>query len=306
MPAIELDRISKFFGQHAAVRDLSLMVPDGSIYGVIGPNGSGKTTTLRMILSIILPDSGRITVLGKPSSSASRDQIGYLPEERGLYKKMQIRRLLRYYGQLKGKTVAELDPVINRWLARLRLTEWADKTVEQLSKGMAQKVQFIAAVVAEPRLLILDEPFSGLDPVNAEALREAVLDLRREGRTIVFSTHDMTTAEKMCDRICMIFRGTKVLDGSLDEIQATYEQDVVRVCVVGGAAALHGIAGIESWTDHGNFQDLRVSDPPQQVLARLVERAEVRHFEVVRPSLADVFIQIARPTDADLTGSRPS
>ena len=306
MPAIELERVSKFFGQHAAVNDLSLVVPEGAIYGFIGPNGSGKTTTLRMILSIILPDSGRISVLGQPTSYASRDRIGYLPEERGLYKRMQIRRLLRYYGQLKGRTIAELDPVIDRWLARLRLTDWAGKTVEQLSKGMAQKVQFIAAVVAEPTLLILDEPFSGLDPVNAEALREAVLDLRREGRTIVFSTHDMTTAEKMCDRICMIFRGRKVLDGSLDEIQATYEQDLVRVRLAGGVGALSGVDGILSVADHGNFQDLKVSGPPQQVLARLVQRTEVRHFEVVRPSLADVFIQIARPTDADLAPPRPS
>jgi ABC-2 type transport system ATP-binding protein len=303
MPAIELHHVSKSFGMHPAVSDLSLVVPEGAICGFIGPNGSGKTTTLRMILNIILPDSGHIRVLGHPTSNASRDRIGYLPEERGLYKRMQIHRLLRYYGQLKGKTTAELDPVIKRWLARLRLTEWADKNVEQLSKGMAQKVQFIAAVIAEPTLLILDEPFSGLDPVNAEALREAVLELRREGRTIVFSTHDMTTAEKLCDRICMIFRGRKVLDGSLDEIQTTYEQDVVRVRLSGGASVLPGIAGIESVTDHGNFQDLRVSGPPQQVLARLIERTEVRHFEVVRPSLADVFIRIARPTDADLASS---
>jgi ABC-2 type transport system ATP-binding protein len=302
-PAVEVDRVSKFFGQYAAVNDLSLTVPRGSIYGVIGPNGSGKTTTLRMILSIILPDSGRISVLGKPTSNASRDQIGYLPEERGLYKKMQVRRLLRYYGQLKGRSVAELDPIINRWLGRLQLSAWADKTVDQLSKGMAQKIQFIAAVVAEPQLLILDEPFSGLDPVNAESLREAVLDLRREGRTILFSTHDMGTAERMCDRICMIFRGRKVLDGSLDEIQEKYERDVIRVRLAGGAAALSGIAGIQSFSDHGNFQDLRVTDPPQQVLARLMACTEVRHFEVKRPSLGDVFIEIARPVDADLAAT---
>src|SRR6185369_1160955 len=226
-PAIDARRVSKSFDGHRAVDDLSLTVPEGAIYGFIGPNGSGKTTTLRMILNIIAPDSGTIDVLGQPASSATRDAIGYLPEERGLYKKMQVRRLLRYYGRLKGRTVAELDPVIARWLERLQLADWADKRIDQLSKGMAQKVQFVSAIVARPRLLILDEPFSGLDPVNADVLRSAVLELRREGTTVVFSTHDMGTAEKMCDRILMIFQGRKVLDGSMKEIQAEYGHDTI-------------------------------------------------------------------------------
>ena len=216
MNAIEIHGVSKSFGGFKAVADLSLNVPDGSIYGFIGPNGSGKTTTIRMIMNIILPDQGDIQVLGHRSTSAARDDVGYLPEERGLYKKMQVRRLLRYYGRLKGRAVASLDLVITEWLQRLQLADWADKRVDQLSKGMAQKVQFISAVVAKPKLLILDEPFSGLDPVNAESLRDAVLELRRQGTTIVFSTHDMSAAERLCDRIFMIFNGQKVLDGSLD------------------------------------------------------------------------------------------
>ncbi len=304
MPTIVLDHVSKRFGSHIAVDDLSLTVPDGAICGFIGPNGSGKTTTLRMVLDIIAPDAGTIAVLGRPPSGKTRDRIGYLPEERGLYKKMQVRRLLRYYGQLKGRSTAELDPIITRWLDRLQLAAWADKRIDQLSKGMAQKVQFIAAVVADPVLLILDEPFSGLDPVNAEALREAVLDLRREGKTIVFSTHDMVTAEQMCDRICMIFRGRKVLDGSLDDIQAQYAQDVVRVRLAGGPAALAGLPGVISVTDHGNAQDLRIAVSTRELLARLLERTEVRHFEIVKPSLADVFVRIARPPaggDAEAT-----
>ena len=236
--AIEISNVTKRFGTQVAVNGVSLTVPEGSIYGFIGPNGSGKTTTIRMIMNILLPDAGEVTVFGRHSSSTARDDVGYLPEERGLYKRMTVRRLLRYYGQLKGKTLKDVDPVINTWLERFQLAAWAEKKVEALSKGMAQKTQFISAIVSTPRLLILDEPFSGLDPVNAEALKDAVLDLRRQGTTIVFSTHDMGAAERMCDRIFMIFKGQKVLDGTLDEIQSTYGHDTVRVKVAGGRDTL--------------------------------------------------------------------
>ena len=295
-PAIAIRSVRKQFGAYLAVNDLTLDVPEGSIYGFIGPNGSGKTTTIRMVMNIILPDAGDIRVLGQPVTSSSRDDIGYLPEERGLYKKMQVRRLLRYYGQLKGRSIADLDPVIKHWLDRLRLTEWADKRIDQLSKGMAQKVQFISAIVAQPKLLIHDEPFSGLDPVNAESLRDAVFELRRSGTTVVFSTHDMSTAEKMCDRIFMIFRGNKVLDGSLDEIQAQYGHDTVRVRTTGGAAILQGLAGVESVNDHGNVQDVRLAGDPQAFLRQLIEKTSVQQFEITKPSLHDVFVRIARPT----------
>ena len=210
--AIRLADVSKRFNGVAAVDALTLDVPQGSIYGFIGPNGSGKTTTLRMIMHILLPDQGRIEVLGSADTAAARDRVSYLPEERGLYKKMTVRRLLRYYGRLKGRTLAELDPAIDDWMGRLGMEGWGEKKIEALSKGMSQKVQFVGAVVSRPDLLILDEPFSGLDPVNAEALKDAVLEMRRRGTTVVFSTHDMGTAEKMCDRIFMIFRGRKVLD----------------------------------------------------------------------------------------------
>jgi ABC-2 type transport system ATP-binding protein len=298
--AIAMTGVTKQFGDHVAVDDVSLVVPAGAIYGFIGPNGSGKTTTIRMIMNIILPDRGAIAVLGRTSSAAARDDVGYLPEERGLYKQMPVRRVLRYYGRLKGRSTAELDPVITRWLERLNLDGWADKRVDQLSKGMAQKVQFISAIVAMPRLLILDEPFSGLDPVNGEALRDAVLELRRAGTTIVLSTHDMHAAERLCDRIFMIFKGHKVLDGSLDEIQATYGHDTVRVRVAGGAAALAGFAEIESMNDHGNVQDLRLRTDPQAFLPRLAARTAIQHFEITKPSLHDIFVRIARPTADDL------
>jgi len=302
MNALEIRDVTKQFGTVVAVDRLSLSVPEGSIYGFIGPNGSGKTTTIRMIMDILRPDSGDIRVFDGHSRASVRDQIGYLPEERGLYKRMTVRQVLRYYGQLKGKSVAEIDPVIKRWLADLQLSDWADKRVQALSKGMAQKVQFISAVVSMPRLLILYEPFSGLDPVNADALRDAVLALRQSGITIVFSTHDMSAAERMCDRIFMIFKGRKVLDGTLDEIQERYGQDTVRLRIAGGRSALAGLPGIESLTDHGNFQDVRLTGDPQAFLRALVQQITVLQFEITKPSLHDLFVRIARPTAEDLRG----
>lgn len=297
MDAIALRQVVKRFDGHLAVDDLTLTVPTGSVYGFIGPNGSGKTTTLRMIMSILVPDSGEVEVLGDRSTRAARDRVSYLPEERGLYKRMTVRALLRYFGRLKGARGAELDRAIVRWVDRLGLGEWIDKRVETLSKGMSQKVQFIGAVVAAPELVILDEPFSGLDPVNAEVLKEAVLDLKRAGSTVVFSTHDMAVAERMCDRIFMIFRGRKVLDGSLDEIQAAYGSDTVRLRTAGGRAALDGLDGVESVNDHGNLQEvrLRAGADPQQLLHALAARTAIEHFEIACPSLNDIFVRIARP-----------
>ena len=300
MTAILLERITKRFGSHVAVNDLSLRVPAGSVFGFIGPNGSGKTTTLRMILHILLPDSGRIEVFGDARTDIARNKIGYLPEERGLYKKMKVRRLLRYYGQLKGKPLKDIDIEINRWIDRVGLSAWLDKPIEALSKGMAQKVQFVSALVSRPELLILDEPFSGLDPVNAEVLKDAILDVRRQGTTIVFSTHDMAVAERMCDRICMIFRGEKVLDGTLDEIQSEYGTDTVRVKVDGPVDVLRSVPGVTGVNDYGQLQELRFTGNAQTLLSALVARVPVRHFEVSRPSLHDIFVRIARPTSEEL------
>jgi ABC-2 type transport system ATP-binding protein len=297
--AIRLADISKRFDGVTAVDRLTLAVPEGSIYGFIGPNGSGKTTTLRMIMHILLPDSGTIEVLGRADAAAARDRVSYLPEERGLYKKMTVRRLLRYYGQLKGRTMAELDPEIASWTARLGMDGWADKKIETLSKGMSQKVQFVAAVVSKPALLILDEPFTGLDPVNAEVLKDAVLEIRRRGTTVVFSTHDMATAERMCDRIFMIFRGKKVLDGTLEEIQAQYGFDTVRVRTSGGMQALAGLPGVQTVNDYGQLQEVRLNADPQRFLQMLAARGAVHHFEITRPSLHDIFVRIARPSDTE-------
>ena len=213
---------------------------------------------------------------------------------------MPVRRLLRYYGRLKNRRPSDVDASIDRWLDVLGMKAWADKKINTLSKGMAQKVQFMAAVVAQPQLLILDEPFSGLDPVNAEALRDAVLEMRRSGTTVVFSTHDMSAAEKICDRIFMIFKGRKVLDGSLDAIQAEYGHDTVRLKLAGGVGALAGLSGVESVNDHGNYQDVRLTTDPQVFLQRLVERTQVLRFEIAKPSLYDIFIRIARPASDEL------
>jgi ABC-2 type transport system ATP-binding protein len=300
MTAIELRDVTKQFGSQVAVGDLSLDVPAGSIYGFIGPNGSGKTTTIRMVMDILAPDRGSIQVFGRPSRSPVRDDIGYLPEERGLYKRMTVRQVLRYYGQLKGRSIADLDRAMGAWLDRLQLGAYLDKKVQTLSKGMSQKVQFIATVIAAPRLLILDEPFSGLDPVNADVLRDAVLDLRRDGTTVVFSTHDMATAERLCDRLFMIFKGRKVLDGTLDEIQAAHSQNVARVRTAGGAAVLDDLPGVARVVDTGNAQDVELSGDPQRFLAALAARTAVYQFELKKPSLHDVFVQIARPTAEDM------
>ena len=295
MFAVEIDQVSKRFGRLAAVADLSLQVPAGSIYGFIGPNGSGKTTTLRMIMRILHPDHGGIRVLGEERLGAANDRVGYLPEERGLYKQMKVRDVLRFYAELKG--CLRCGPSIDAWLKRMSLSAWAGKKVETLSKGMAQKVQFIATVVARPQLVLLDEPFSGLDPVNMDVLRQAILDLRRDGATIIFSTHDMAMAEKMCDFIFMIHQGRKVLDGTLESIQNTYGTDTIRVAVDDFQGRLDDLPGVVAVTDFGRCQDLRIDRgaEPQQILGQLMRRGQVRHFEIMQPTLHDIFVRIARP-----------
>ncbi len=295
MDAIALDGVTKTFGEHVAVDALSLRIPRGTLYGFIGPNGSGKSTTLRMIMHILLPDEGRIEVFGDSDTRSAQDRIGYLPEERGLYKKMTVRRLLRYYGQLKGAEPAALEADIPRWLGEMGLSDWIDKKVDTLSKGMAQKVQFIGTVIAKPEMVILDEPFSGLDPVNAEVLKDAVLKLRDAGTTVVFSTHDMGVAERMCDRIFMIHKGKKVLDGTLSEIQARYGEDTLRIRTDDGIGVLRGLPGVTDIRDQGNHQEVRFQGDPQAILHALIERTAVHHFEVARPSLHDIFVRIAAP-----------
>lgn len=298
MNAMELEKVTKTFGSYVAVDDLDLVVPEGAVNGFIGPNGSGKTTTLRMILRIFFPDRGVVRVLGLEHGSAADDRIGYLPEERGLYKKMRLRDVLRFHAELKGRR--DCAKAIDNWLERLGLSAWRDKRIDALSKGMAQKAQFIAAVVAEPQLLILDEPFSGLDPVNMEVLKDAILDLKRNGTTVLFSTHDMDVAERMCDRIFMIFRGKKVLDGTLQSVYDQFANDTIRVRTDAANGALDNLPGILHVNDYGRYQELRMSPgaDSQAVLHELARRTRVESFEVTRPSLHDIFVRIAQPVAA--------
>jgi ABC-2 type transport system ATP-binding protein len=318
MNAVELQGVTKRFGDHVAVDRLDLAVPEGAVYGFIGPNGSGKTTTLRMILRIFYPESGRINVLGCDGAHVADDRVGYLPEERGLYKRMRVRDLLTYYARLKGFRRCRAD--IDDWLERFDLAKWANQRIDALSKGMAQKVQFISAVVARPKLLVLDEPFTGLDPLNMEALKDAVVALHRGGTTVIFSTHDMDIAERMCDTIFMICRGRKVLDGALESIQADYGQDTIRVRVggrekgdrsnlperPGGCCAQIGpvpffqhLPGVAHVNEYGRYTELRMEHgaDSQVILRELLRRGRVEHFELARPSLHDIFIRIAG-TDA--------
>ena len=295
MQAVEIDRVTKTFGNVTAVNELSLEVPSGSVYGFIGPNGSGKTTTLRMIMNILYPDRGGIRVFGDELRGACTDRIGYMPEERGLYKKMKVRELLQFYGGLKRDY--NVREAVDRWLERLDLADWGNKKVETLSKGMSQKVQFIATVVAEPELVILDEPFSGLDPVNTDVIRESVLRLQAGGTTVIFSTHDMSMAEKMCDFIFMIFKGRKVLDGTLESIQNEYGSDTIRVRAENGTGVLGSIAGVEKVNNFGQYQELRVrrGHDPHDILSAVMSRTRVTSFDITKPSLHDIFVRIAGP-----------
>lgn len=301
MHAVQINHVTKTFGSHVAVNDLCLEVPEGSIYGFLGPNGSGKTTTLRMIMRILHPDSGTIRVLGSEDLASAHDEVGYLPEERGLYKQMKVREVLQFFAALKGMSRSEARKAIDFWLDRMGLSQWAKERVEALSKGMAQKVQFLAAVIARPRLVLLDEPFSGLDPVNAELLRDAVLDLKRGGATIIFSTHDMAVAERICDFLFMIYQGNKVLDGTLESIQGAYGEDTLRVRLEGNGTMLDGLKGVVRCADFGRFHELRLEQgtDPQQVLAALMGQGRVLHFEMTRPSLHEIFVRIAGPGAED-------
>jgi ABC-2 type transport system ATP-binding protein len=295
MLAVEIDSVSKSFGSVAAVERLSLGIPEGSIFGLIGPNGSGKTTTMRMIVNMIAPDSGAIRIFGRQPAGTRSSEIGYLPEERGLYRKMEVSAVLEFFGEMRGARRVSAD--VRNWLDRFELSEAAHKKVDSLSKGMGQKVQFIAAVVPRPRLLILDEPFTGLDPVSARVLREAVLDLRSQGTTVILSTHDMTVAEAMCDGIGMVFRGRKVLDGTLESIQAEYGNDTIRLVAEGHLPAVSELPGVETISDLGRVKQLRLARgaDPQIPLRILVEQMRVTEFAVMRPSLEEIFIRIAGP-----------
>ncbi len=300
MYTIELENITKTFGKHKAVDDLSLKVPKGSIYGFIGPNGSGKTTTIRMIMNILYPDNGIIKLFGDEHFGTRLDNVGYLPEERGLYKKMKVKEVLKFHAELKN--TKNINSEIDHWLKKFDLSDWANKKVEALSKGMSQKIQFIATIIDKPEIIILDEPFSGLDPVNSEILRTTILELQSKGATVIFSTHDMNVAEKMCDFIFMIYKGKKVLDGTLTSIQDKFGTDTIRIQTENGSAFLKKIQGIEKITDFGQMQEIRVAKEidTQDMIKAILSKTRVSKFETTKPSLNDIFIRIASPEEKEV------
>ncbi len=291
--AIVLKGIRKAFAGHVAVKDLSLEVPRGSVFGLLGPNGAGKTTTLRMVMNILGPDSGTIEILGKPADQAARDRIGYMPEERGLYPRMVLEEQLVFMAAIKGMGRKEAEKRLGPWLERLGLADWRKKKTNELSKGMQQKAQFIATVLHEPDVLFMDEPMSGLDPVGMDVMREAMLDLRRKGTTIVLSSHQMEAVEKLCDRVALINRGEKVLDGAVSEVKARHGKNTVVLAYDGDGSFVAALPGVAKVTDFGQYVEVRMQDgaDPQPLLQEAAARLRLRRFEIVEPSLHDIFVE---------------
>ena len=291
--ALVLKGICKAFAGHVAVADLSLEVPRNSIFGLLGPNGAGKTTTLRMVMDILGPDSGTIEILGKPADHAARDRIGYMPEERGLYPRMVLEEQLVFMAAIKGLRKREALERIGPWLERLSLADWRKRKTNELSKGMQQKAQFIATVLHRPDVLIVDEPMSGLDPVGMDVMREALIDMRRAGATIVLSSHQMETVERLCDRVALINRGQKILDGSVSEVKARYGKNTVALSFEGDGSFIETLPGVAKVTDFGQYLEVRLQDgtDPQPLLHEAAKRLKLRRFEIVEPSLHDIFVE---------------
>lgn len=291
---LRVESVTKRFGEFTAVEDLSFDVRAGRVFGFLGPNGAGKTTTIRMIVGITAPDEGRIELFGEKVSSASQNRIGYLPEERGLYKKMKIQEQLRYFAALKGVSQADADKKIDFWLERMRLSEWKKKKTTDLSKGMSQKIQFISTVLHDPDLLILDEPFSGLDPVNVEFLIEVVAELKAQHKTIIFSTHLMETAERLCDDIILINKSRKVIGGTLREVKGSFSKNMIALRCVGGENVLADETLVSKITTHADEKELVLAEnaDAQILLKKLIEAgAAISKFEQIEPSLNDIFIE---------------
>ena len=299
---LELENVRKEFDGKVAVNDLSLKVPEGVIFGIIGPNGAGKTTTIRMIMNITVPDSGRVLYDGKPVGEDFKNRVGYLPEERGLYKKMTLEEVILYMAELKGADARDIATRIDSWLERMNLADYRQRKVEELSKGMAQKLQFITTVIHDPEIVILDELFSGLDPVNIELVKNILLDLKRTGTTILFSTHVMEQAEKLCDYVCMIARGDKVLDGRLVDIRSRFGRNTIQVDIEGDGAFIRTLPGVKDMTEFNNYVEITMADDarPSEILKALVEKVSVTRFEVIEPSLYDIFIDMADVDPATL------
>jgi len=299
MKVLEVNGINKNFGKFKAVDDVSFSIDEGVIFGLLGPNGAGKTTTIRMIMNIIIPDSGRISVLGNSDARSSTSHIGYLPEERGMYRKMKVQNLLLFQAKLKSVPKSEAKTAMDAWLGRLELMDWKKKKVEELSKGMQQKLQFITTVQHKPKLLILDEPFGGLDPINQNLIKDILLDLKAQGTTIIFSTHVMESAEKLCEEIFLINKGKKVLYGKLGDIKKGFGRKNVYIEYVGSDDFLKSDQ-IEKYDNYGNMVEIKLAADgnPQKILHEAITNAEIRKFEIKEPSLNDIFIESVKSSDS--------
>jgi ABC-2 type transport system ATP-binding protein len=295
---VELNVVRKCYGDFVAVDDISFSIQPGKIYGLLGPNGAGKTSTLRMIIGIIVADSGQITVFGEPLKREHKDRFGYLPEERGLYKKMKVLEHVLFLAQLKGLSSAEAFKRARTWFDRFELSAWTGKKVEELSKGMQQKVQFIGAILHDPELIVMDEPFSGLDPASTVLLKDVLLELAKSGKTILFSTHGMDQAEKLCHSICLVNHGRVVLEGDLNQIKAGYGRCNVQIKYDGDAHFLQESRLVQSFNDYGNYVEVRLAPgaDAQELLKLASAGARLSKFELMEPSLEEIFIDaVSKP-----------
>jgi ABC-2 type transport system ATP-binding protein len=306
-PALELRGVSKNYGGFQAVHPLDLAVRRGSTYGLLGPNGAGKTTIIRMALRIMEPDTGSVTILGKPQSQEGLDRIGYLPEERGVYRRMRVRALLSFFAELKGIKPRDSKPVIEKWLERMDLQSRGDARLQELSKGMQQKVQFIGSILHDPEIVILDEPFSGLDPINQRVLREIINELKAGGRTIIFSTHIIEHAERICDHVGIIARGAKVADGTIEEVRREHGSSYVALRFAHDAAkyaaVIRALPGVDHVTEAGTTLEVSLKDggDPQAVLQHLLSNGtRIERFEIAETSLEQIFIERVAARDAEL------
>jgi ABC-2 type transport system ATP-binding protein len=301
MPIVELQNIRKVYDTKVAVEGLSLTIEPGTMFGLLGPNGSGKTSSIRMMIGMTVPDSGSVSLFGQPFSRKALHRVGYLPEERGLYKKMKVLDQLVFLGQLHGLSENVARQRSLAWCERLEITEAIGKKTEELSKGMQQKIQFIAALLHEPELIIMDEPFSGLDPVNAQLLMDTLVSLRGEGKAILFSTHRMDQVEKLCDAIALISRGKLVLSGSMREVKSQYIRNRVQVVFSGNDSFLSHPAVIEA-KNYSGIAELRITDEgsAQQILyAAIAAGTTINKFEVIEPTLEEIFIEKVRASFGD-------
>lgn len=300
MLTIELNKVRKCYDQFVAVNDLSFGIEQGSVFGLLGPNGAGKTSTIRMMIGITVPDSGQINLFGKPFERKALHKIGYLPEERGLYKKMKIIDQLIFLGELHGLSNSVARQKALEWTKRLEIDTWIEKKVEELSKGMQQKIQFIASLLHDPDFIIMDEPFFGLDPVNATLLKDVMLDLKKQGKTILFSTHRMDQVEKLCDSICLINKGAAVLQGDLKTIKSQYGKNNVQIEYEGNGDFLEKNPLVSTYNNYGNYVEVRLAPgaDAQQLLHMVAGRSRVNKFELMEPSLEEIFINTVGKTDA--------